>query len=150
MKRVRIGDVVEIRGQKGSYFAHYVLRQPGWGPLLWFFGKPWPDAPDDLRLTVSGVPTLIAFFPLAGSAGKLEFVRIAGNIPVPPDRAKLPLFKNGVEDPATGRVENWWLWDGEREWLVGRLSREQENLPQLQAINVAYFLELLGDGAGKF
>lgn len=140
MARAGIGDVVEMEGQKGRYFAHYVLRRPGWGPLMWFFGKSWPHAPEDLRLAVAGTPTLIAFFPLARSVN-LGLVKMIGRVPVTSERQSLPLFRDGTPDPTTGRVENWWLWDGEREWLAGNLSPEQEHLPLRQIVNAAYFLE---------
>jgi len=68
------------------------------------------------------------FFPLQAAATKGVAIIVA-NEPVPIEAQSFPVFRAGVQDPVTGRVDVWRLLDGEREWRVGRLSEDQRRLP---------------------
>jgi hypothetical protein len=66
------------------------------------------------------------FLKLFVSEGLLEVV---AHEPVPEEARAFPLFRAPGNRDRTGRVRDWWLWDGEREWRVGELTPEQEELP---------------------
>jgi hypothetical protein len=69
----------------------------------------------------------LTFFPLQAAVNK-DIVAVVGNCPIPTEAAEFPIFRAGVADPKTGKVNVWWLWDGEREWRVGTLTPEQRRL----------------------
>jgi hypothetical protein len=58
-----------------------------------------------------------------------------------------PIFRDGVADPRTGKIVNWWLWDGEREWLVGGLTDEQKKYPIREIVNDTLLMERIESGS---
>lgn len=131
MKRVKIGDVVEIATRKGLSYAHYTHKHdqpPRFGALLRVFGEHHASRPDRFDDIVSNRPAFLTFFPL-GAAVKRGIFPVVANVPVPPNVQPFPTFRcAGLEDPMTGKVGVWWLWDGEKEWRVGELTKEQRSL----------------------
>ena len=88
-----------------------------------------PSRPDDLAAVVNGPIRFATFFPLQ-AAVKAKCVEVAGNVPVPSHLKSCPLFRAaGYINPATHRVEDCWLWDGDKEWRIGKLTEEQLRLP---------------------
>lgn len=67
-------------------------------------------------------------FPVA-AALKQGIVRKVVHCSIPEHACEPPLFRAGVVDPSTGKVETWWLWDGEKEWRVGAITEDQRRLP---------------------
>ncbi len=53
--------------------------------------------------------------------------------------------KAGWRD-GSGRVLNWWLWDGEREWQVEKLTPELESLSLAQIWNDTLLVERIIEG----
>ncbi|WP_233212723.1 hypothetical protein [Collimonas sp. PA-H2] len=51
------------------------------------------------------------------------------NCAIPEHSRNTPVFRAGVVDPATNKVETWWFWDGDKEWKVGAITEEQRKLP---------------------
>ena len=68
------------------------------------------------------------FFPLKAAVDQ-GIVKVVGNLPVSEELSQFPVFRAGVVDPSTGKVATWWLWDGESEVKIGRLSEEQKHFP---------------------
>ena len=55
------------------------------------------------------------------------FYNFIGNFPVPEFAQKFPIFKGTNNMPKTDPKEKiWWLWDGEKEWRVGKLSLQEQ------------------------
>lgn len=123
MTRPKIGDVIEIDTGQGLAYAHYSHQHAMYGALLRVFADLKADRPVDLVGVVAGKPTFLTFFPLA-AAVKRKIVSIAGHVPLSEDAKQFPTFRAGVVDPRTGRVAQWWLWDGEKEVRVGSLTAE--------------------------
>ena len=44
------------------------------------------------------------------------------------DAKEFPVFRTGVANDV-GNVEVWWLWDGTKEWKIGKLEPGMEKLP---------------------
>lgn len=128
MARPKIGDVVEIDTGEGFAYAHYSHQHSMYGALLRVFADLKSERPTDLASLVAGRPTFQNFFPLAAAVNR-RIVSIAGNVPLSEEAKRFPTFRAGVEDPATGRVALWWLWDGQKEWRVGPLTAELRPLP---------------------
>lgn len=127
--KVRIGDIVEIYTGKGFAYALYTHKIPSWGALLRVFDTLYNSRPDQIAAIAKGQVRFSTFFPLQ-AALKAGCVEAVGNVPVPEHLQNLPLFRAaGHIDPTTHRVREWWLWDGQKEWRVGDLTKEQRALP---------------------
>ena len=138
--RPRVGDIVEIRTNAGTAWAQYTHQHPTFGAVLRVF-KPDSRQYDDLDRLARSPVQFTALFPL-GAACRQGIARILGPALLPPDATKFPLFRAGTPDPRTGQVgENWWLWDGEREWRIGALGPEHRNLPVRELINDTLLVE---------
>jgi hypothetical protein len=45
-----------------------------------------------------------------------------------------------------GKVHDWWLWDGEKEWKVGKLTPEMRLYPDLGVVNDTRLIEMIEAG----
>jgi hypothetical protein len=56
---------------------------------------------------------------------------VAGSVPVPEESKAFPVFRATPDYGVQPRTEpkRWWFWDGEKEWFVGKLKREQRQIP---------------------
>jgi hypothetical protein len=144
-KKIKIGDVVELRTGNGLAYAqcthhhdeheHLVRVLPG------FFKK----RPKGFRELV-GQPTQFCTFLALQAAVNKKTVEIVANEAVPPEAQAFPQFRNGVPNQVTKKVDTWWLWDGERQWLVGALSDAQRRLPILGTVTETQLIERIASG----
>lgn len=129
--RTRIGDIVEIRTSIGLGYAIYTHRhtvRPRFGHLLRIFDRIFDARIERVDLLAEVPIRFSIFFPLQTAINR-GLVQIVGNIPVPDELKAFPLFRTGSSNPISREVGTWWLWDGEREWPVGALTKEQRKLP---------------------
>jgi hypothetical protein len=148
MARLKIGDIVEIKTGKGLAYAQYTHKHdkpPRYGALLRVFGKFYDVRPSDLTELVRNRPAFMCFFPL-GAAVNRSIVSIVGNVAVPLEAQAFPIFRAGVIDPSTRKVNVWWLWDGEREWRVGEITAEQRRLSIRGVWNDTLLVERIESG----
>ena len=147
MTRLRIGDVVEVPVSRGLAYVHYVSRHPEFGALLRVYGTIYPRRPSapQLATLTQAEPQFVTFFPLQ-AAVKQGIVSVAGSCEPSSEASRFPLFRDGVLNPATGQVDVWWLWDGEKEWRVGSLTEEQRSLPMREVINDTLLIERIECG----
>jgi hypothetical protein len=144
--KLKIGDIVEIPTALGMAYAQYSHRHPRYGSLLRVIEGFFPERPQDLEKLAAAQTKFFAFLPLQGTV-RVGLVTYIGWAPVPAHSSKFPLFRNGVEDRRTKLVgDNWWLWDGEREWRVGKLKPEQYQLPMQEIVNAAMLVHRLEIG----
>jgi len=59
----------------------------------------------------------------------MGLVSNVGNISVPANLLEFPVFRAGIADSTTGNARDWWLWDGENEWKVGKTTDQQRKDP---------------------
>lgn len=144
-KRPRIGDVIEIPTPKGLAYAQYTHKHPRYGALIRVLPGLYKSRPAEYSALVQQVERFFVFFPVGAAVARGIVSLIAHGI-VPERCQPFPLFRDGVKDPATGRVETWWLWDGEREWRVGELTPEQRNLPIRSIWNDTLLIERIMEG----
>jgi hypothetical protein len=142
VKRVVVGDIIEIPVNNSRCYAHFVYDKPRWGQLLWFYFKLYDHKPREIIATVDGSPDLISLFPLKGSL-RAGLTSIVGHRDLDQVRAKFPVFRSGVANPKSGKVDNWWLWNGDREWRVGALTPEQMSFPYRGIINRAFLIDVI-------
>lgn len=125
--RLRPGDIIQITTPGGFAYAQCTHKHPVFGHLI----RVLPGIFIDPLFNVSFVidqPELYSVFFLWGQNVNRDLIRIIAHKQLSEKNQKYPLFKDGIRDPATGKVATWWLWDGEKEWKVGELTGEQRHL----------------------
>jgi len=143
--KVQFGDIVEIRTRKGLAYAQYTHRHENYGALIRVFDRLYKSRPADIAEVASNPVRFTTFFPLQAAVNR-HIVDLVGKVRVPERLQAFPLFRDGVADPPTGRVAVWWLWDGEREWRVGKLTSEQRRLPIRGIWNDTFLVERIEEG----
>jgi hypothetical protein len=141
-KNAKPGDIFEIATTKGKAYLQNLLRYPQWGALIRVSEQLFDVRPSEINEIFARGHRFLIFFPL-NAAAKQGIVEYVGTMPVPHELEKLPLFRDGNPD-REGKVKDWWLWDGEREWKIGQLSLEQRKLPIVEIVNdtaLIYYIE---------
>lgn len=141
-KRLSIGDIIEIPTTKGLAYAQYSHKHKQYGTMIRILDGLFESRPEDFAQLVKRKPKFVTFFPL-GAAVNREIFYIVGHAEVPDEAKPFPIFRSGPPD-RDGKVHNWWLWDGEKEWMVGHLSDEQRRLPIRSIVNdtaLIYYIE---------
>lgn len=147
-KGIRIGDIIEIATNKGFVYGQYThehTQPPRMGSLIRILGSFFEERPPDFGLLAESISVFKTFVPLARSVN-LKLVSIVANEPIPNRESQFPVFRNGTIDPASGKVENWWFWDGNKEWRVGRITSEQKRMPILELVTVPELVKRIESG----
>jgi hypothetical protein len=145
MKRPRLGDIIEIVTSKGLGYAQYSHKNLEFGSLLRVFVPIFRERPTDFSALIASEPGFLTFFPL-GAAVNRGLVTVAAHAVLPLEAQTFPLFRCGFENPMTGKIDCWWLWDGEKEWRVGTLLTDQYRLPLREIINDTLLIERIETG----
>jgi len=140
MKRLKIGDIVEITTSKGIAYAQYTHQHPIYGSLVRVFDKLYEIPPLNQEDIVNNEIQFSTFIPLK-AAIKQKIFNIFTNLDITEQLKIFPKFKAGIVDPSTERVEVWWLWDGENEEKVGTLNSEQKKYPLREVCNDTLLVE---------
>jgi len=122
-----VGDILELHTRLGYVYAQCTHKDSFHGPLIQVLAGIYTQPIADISLTQSSEVRFSVFL-LWGKTTDHTLVRKVGRLEVPEARRTFPLFKVGIVDPKSKKVATWWLWDGEREWKVGRLKKDEENL----------------------
>jgi len=139
------GDVFEISTASGQAYLQFMQKNKLMGPAMRVLPGTYVDGNPDIGSLVRTAAGYWIFFPLA-AALKAKILRPVGAFEIPSHAEKLPIFRSGVVDPATGRVENWWLWDGENSRMVGAITEEQRKLPIKSIWNDTLLVERIEQG----
>jgi len=145
MRRPKIGDIVEVPTKKGLAYAQYTHKNAKMGPLLRVFDAQFPARPTHFASIATLPVQFSTFFPLGAAVHRGIFAVVAHEN-ISAVNLAFPVFKNGVPDPGTNKVTNWWLWDGEKEWPVGKLTEEQKSFPDSQIVNDTMLVHLIETG----
>ncbi len=142
-KRPKLGDIVEILlPNNATGYAQYTHKHKQYGALLRVFRV--REKVEELDGLSNAPHQFTTFFPL-GAAVNREIVKIAGNLPIRDEFKEFPIFRAGVANKS-GIVEVWWLWDGENEERVGKLSSKQMKYPIRGVINDTLLIERICAG----
>jgi hypothetical protein len=150
-RRARVGDIFEIRTSRGRAYFQYTHEHsapPRFGSLIRVLPGFYDEPPKTFESLVERPHVFMVFFPL-NAAIRQGIVRRVANLPVPPRLREFPVFRDGLEDPATGKVRDWWLWDGKREWRVGTLTEEQRSFPIRQSVNDTMLITMIEHGTAE-
>lgn len=133
--RLVLGDVVEIPVSGGFAYAQYVNRHTkgfaygDLGRILPGVFKSQLSQADTIEKLVSDPNGYFCFFPI-GIAVKRGWVRIIGNLVIPKEYRKIPMFKAYVDNGRT-MTRHWYIWDGKssKSVPVPKLTKEQRKYP---------------------
>jgi hypothetical protein len=133
-KRIRkkIGDVYEIQTSKELAYFQYNIENQKWGSLIRVLQGFYKTRLSREKLDeIVKKPHRFQKFLYLTDAIKDQEVILIDNFPIPEFAKDLPIFKASNDLKTTPSEEKiWWLWDGEKEWKVGKLSlKEQMKYP---------------------
>lgn len=133
--RTRAGDVYELVVEAGFAYLQAIAKHPEFGWAM----RVLSPVRESVGAHAQGVRYLPEMFiALMGSIaheakeGRLRFVGHT-ELPLGYDPS-LPLLRasSSVDDDGRHTDGSWWLDDGTKEWRVGNLTKEQQNLPYRQ------------------
>lgn len=121
VKRVKVGDIVQITTSEGVSYAQLTHIHQEYGYLIRIFEGRYIKVPKDWAEVVRRSVQFSTFFPLQ-SAVNQSLVSVVGNHPVPNELSSFPTFRsrNGT------RGGSIWLWDGTTSTMLDRSLREDE------------------------
>jgi hypothetical protein len=142
---IKAGDVFGIKTANGEAYFQYVKKVAPMGSLIRVLPGTYPESAPDWDSLIERESNFWIFFPV-GAALRQGIVRKVGHCAIPQHAQETPVFRAGVVDPSTGKVETWWLWDGEREWSVGTITEEQRKLPIRGSWNDTLLVKRIEEG----
>ena len=145
MVRIKIGDIVEIRVRLGFAYAQYTHKHSQYGALLRVFDEIHLSKSSDFKKIARGAVRFSVFFPLQAAINKGIF-SIVGNSCVRDELKEFPIFRAGMINPLSGKVDAWWLWDGEKEERIGVLTEDQKKYPIRGVWNDTLLVERIENG----
>ena len=141
-RRLRVGDVLALPTSHGMAYAQCTQINEMFGHLLRILsGFHSVPQSDPCSLLVGDVRYCV-FFLWDESYGS-EQIRVTAHCSVPTCWSTMPLLKDGIRDAHTGKVHNWWLWDGSREWKIDVLDDDHKDLSPRAIWNCALLLKRL-------
>jgi hypothetical protein len=144
-RNLLIGDVLEIHTKKGLAYAQCTHKVPFFGHLIRVLPGFHKSPIDDVAAVVPKIEKYVTFIFWDKDVDRSR-MHVIGRAPVPERCAALPLFKDGSADPKTGKVATWWLWDGQKEWRVGKLTAKQKELPMRLIMNYVSLIHRIDEG----
>ena len=147
-KKTEIGDVLEIPTKLGlAYvqFSHYHEKPPRMGAVIRVLPGFFPERPKEFQAIADQEELYYTFFPVQAAVARKIFA-VVGHAEVPQHAKQFPLFRAGNVNPATGKVEQWWLWDGDKSSKIDELSDEQLDLPIKSAWNDIMLIQRIEQG----
>jgi hypothetical protein len=148
MKRPQIGDIIEIPTAVGLAYAQYTHQHdkpPKMGALIRVFDRIFDRRPTDWSDIAASPVRFSTFTPLSVAVHRGTF-KVVGHHEVADENKVFPLFRNGNPHLQTKKVAVWWLWDGEKEWMVGKITDEQRKLPLLAIMNDGFLIMRIEQG----
>lgn len=147
-KKAKIGDIIEIPTRKGlAYvqFSHYHDTPPRMGAVIRILPGFFLERPAQLQSLADKKELYYTLFPVQAIVNR-NILAVIGNANVPDYAKKFPLFRAGIANTKTGNVDQWWLWDGVKEWKIDKITDEQLDLPIRQGWNDRALIERIEQG----
>lgn len=142
---IKVGDVFSINTSKGLAYFQFVKQNKLMGSLIRVLPGIHGEEPSCWEDFVGQSTNFWIFFPVS-AALKKGIIRKVANYNVPDHAKEFPLFRAGVRHPETGKVETWWLWDGEKEWPVGDITEDERKLPIRASWNDTMLVQRIEEG----
>jgi hypothetical protein len=148
-KKVQIGDILEIPTKKGlAYvqFSHnHEFPPPRMGAIIRVLPGFFSERPAQFQTLADQKELYYTLFPVRGAVNRNIFL-VVGHAEVPRHAKQFPLFRAGNSDPETGKVGQWWLWDGTKSRKIDTLTDEQLDLSIESGWNDLMLIERIEQG----
>jgi hypothetical protein len=139
-----IGDIVEIPTSKGFAYAQFTHKQDQYGALLRVLDGTFDTRPKVFDEIVDKKHRFVTFFPLSAAIRRKIFF-IVGHADVPLEAKEFPTFRAGAVGK-NRKVATWWLWDGNKEWMIGDLTPKLSHLPIREIVNDTALIHRIESG----
>lgn len=103
-------------------YVQFSHKHPDLGELIRVLPGFFAERPKEFQ-SIADQKELYCTFFIVGASVRRKIFSAVGYAELPVASQKFQLFRTGIFNLA-GKVEHWSLWDGEREWMVGRLTNE--------------------------
>jgi hypothetical protein len=137
------GDVFEMDVDDAKAYVQLINYHDEYGQLVRVLPGVHEDG--DVESLVGEDDAFLVFFPV-DAALKQGILRQVGRYDIPRSRRSFPTFKAPGGITESGKVLNWWIWDGETERRVDTLNDEQRDLPVAEIINDTLLRERIKAG----
>ena len=144
-KSPKIGDIVQIATNQGYAYAQLTHRNKLLGYLLRILPGFHPEPLTEFATKVQS-RELYQTFVFRDDLYESPVVMIVGHEDVPKDAQAFPIFRDGIRDPATKQVTDWWLWDGTTSQKIGKLDDQQKALSIRSIWNYKILVDRVGKG----
>jgi hypothetical protein len=147
-KRPQTGDVVEIETPEGLAYAQYTYNYkdpPVWGALIRLLPGLFESRPADFSELVREKERFFVFFPL-GAACNRGIVTIVAHEEIPEWARGVPLMRAAGWRDESGRVLDWWLWDGKEDRHIDKVPKKYRDLSLRELWNDALLIERIASG----
>jgi len=150
----KIGDVVEVPTSKGFAYVQYTHEHTGpgtkWGSVIRVLNGFYKVRPDlkEIKRIVNSQHRFTTFCQVHYALNLGDWERI-GNFPFPKFAQEFPVFKSMkyLFKRPNPEEADWYLWDGEKEWKVGKLSlEEQMKYPKMGSYNDTGLIQAIETG----
>jgi len=131
MKRMKIGEIAEIKTPAGLAYAHYVLRhsaKPVMGDLHRILPGLYKSRPGDLVALAYEPHLFVTFCPLT-QGFEDNSVQVVGYAEPTKDQSTMPTFRQ-LQLLCDDRRPRWSLWNGQEDAVVAELTKEQRGFPR--------------------
>jgi hypothetical protein len=146
--RPKIGDVVEIPTPEGLAYAQFTHKHdapPRMGALIRVLPGLFRERPADFRELAELQERFFVFFPL-GAACNRRIVTIVANEAIPASAIRFPRLRAAGFIDRSGKVHDWWVFDGVKEERVGALTAEIARLSPCEVWNDTLLIERIASG----
>lgn len=132
MKKNDIGVIFEIETVRGHSYGMITNIDKNYGEVVRIADEVFSEKLSVLEEIADLPMNLIILFPVRAAA-KRGMVKILGRCSVPLEKSRFPVFRSGLTNPLSKRVEIWSLYDGEKTWIVEEADEEILKLPILSS-----------------
>ena len=132
-RRIKIGDIIEIKTKKGLFYAQYTHYDEEYGELIQVKKHIYSKRPKNISQIVQDENRIIAFIPLSFAVNSTDIFMVIGNMPIPDKYKPFPVFKCAGYVDRKGVVKQWKFWDGDNTWpdyWVNELSEDEISFPR--------------------
>lgn len=137
-KRIKIGDILEIKTSKGYAYMQYTHKDIGtMGSLVRVFNGIYDKQLEELDILKDKDVQFITFFPLQFALNK-GIVNYLGNMELRDEFRVFPIFKSMLgQDLKTNKAKSWNIWEDGKvvNIIYSPLSKEEKMIPNYGVIN---------------
>lgn len=145
-KRIRLGDLLEIRTPQGLAYLQYTAKHPRLGDTIRVLPGLFSERPALEKLAALATQAgYFTFYPV-GAAVRQRLLEVVATCSIPPTLASPPrLLRAGGMTPE-GKIVSWRIADDTQEILVRReLTAEERRIPRAAIWNHEFLVQRLAE-----